>query len=143
YETFAGWDVMMDRYRRVLANTIAPHMVVFETCNLTPDPAYARYGMTSALLEDGYFAFRLHYIAAPPIFDEYSAPLGIAAEPPPKKATHSGIWMRQYTNGMVLVNPSKTETASIDIGAGYRRILGTIDPVVNNGQPISIVTLGP
>jgi hypothetical protein len=51
--------------------------------------------------------------------------------------------MRRYTNGLVLVNPSKTATASINVGSGYKRLRGTQDPGVNNGQAQSTVTLGP
>ena len=44
----------------------------------------------------------------------------------------------------MLVNPSKTTTASIYVGAGYKRLAGTQDPGVNNGQPVAgSVTLGP
>jgi hypothetical protein len=51
--------------------------------------------------------------------------------------------MRRYENGLVLVNPSKTATATIDVGPGYKRISGPQDPTVNNGQAESTVTLGP
>ena len=51
--------------------------------------------------------------------------------------------MRKYTNGLVLVNPSKTYTRSIYIGSGYKRLKGTQDPYVNNGAAQSTVTLGP
>jgi hypothetical protein len=51
--------------------------------------------------------------------------------------------MRRYTNGIVLVNPSKTATASIDVGPGYKRLAGAQDPSVNNGKAESTVTLGP
>ncbi len=51
--------------------------------------------------------------------------------------------MRRYTNGLVLVNPSKTTAASINVGAGYQYIKGTIDPGFNTGLPVSTVTLQP
>ena len=56
-ETYAGWKPMMDSYRAALANTRAPHDVVFGACSPTADPALYRYGIASALLDDGYFAF--------------------------------------------------------------------------------------
>jgi hypothetical protein len=143
FETWGGWNRMMSEYRKMLANTRAPKDVIFEGCGPNGvDLNIMRYGMASALLEDGWYA----YTAAgnKPAFraDEFSVPLGTAAEAPPTAATTSGIWLRRYTNGMVLVNPGTT-TASVNIGAGYKRMLGTQDPVINNGQPISTVTLLP
>jgi hypothetical protein len=80
---------------------------------------------------------------APPWFDEYDARIGTPSEAPPSAATASGIWMRRYTNGIVLVNPSKTTALSIDIGTGYKHLLGTQDPVVNNGLAQRVITLQP
>jgi hypothetical protein len=140
-ETWGGWNAMMARYRATFANTRAPNAVVFQTCAVNgANPAQARYGFASALLENGYYAYYTgtgNYWA-----DEFSAPLGTAAEVPPTAATASGIWLRRYTNGLVLVNPTAS-TLSINVGAGYKRLQGTLDPVVNNGAAESTVTLPP
>jgi hypothetical protein len=151
HEDRLGWTAMMQDYRAALANTKAPKTVVLGACtengtNPATYPAHYRYGLASTLLEDGYYSWadRAHQgYRGLPWFDESGAPLGTAAEAPPTAPTASGIWLRRYTNGMVLVNPSKTTAASIDVGPGYKHILGTIDPVVNNGQPARIVTLQP
>jgi len=142
-ETWAGWTRMMDSYRVALANTRTPKDVIFGACSPTADPALYRFGLASALLENGYYSFSVNGYQAFPWFDESGAPLGTAAEVPPTAPTASGIWMRRYTNGVVLVNPSKTTAASIDVGPGYKHLQGTIDPVVNNGQPARVVTLQP
>jgi hypothetical protein len=103
-----------------------------------------RYGLASALMEDGYF---VHIPSTgtmkPNWIDDYGAPIGDASEPPPVAAAQNGIWLRRYANGLVLVNPSKTAAASIDVGPGYKRIAGKQDPAVNHGQAESTVTLGP
>jgi hypothetical protein len=139
----AGWTRMMSEYRKMLANTQGPKDVVLQGCGPNGvDLNMLRYGMASALLEDGWFSYRgpdLTVFRA----DEYNAPLGTAIEPPPTAATASGIWMRRYSNGIVLVNPRENTTATVNIGTGYKRLLGTQDPVTNNGQPISSVTLLP
>ena len=151
HENRLGWTAMMQDYRAALANTKAPKTVVLGACteNGTDPatyPAHYRYGLASTLLEDGYYSWadlaHQRYRGLP-WFDESGAPLGTAAEAPPTAPTASGIWLRRYTNGVVLVNPSKTTAASIDVGPGYKHIQGTIDPVVNNGQPARIVTLQP
>jgi len=142
-ETWAGWSKMMERYRAEMAQTKAPHDVVFQACYPSADPHFARYGLASALMDNGYFAFTVNGVTAPPWFDEYSAPLGTAVDAPPTAPTASGIWMRRYSNGVVLVNPSKTTAASIDIGPGYKHLKGTQDPVVNNGLAERVITLQP
>jgi hypothetical protein len=142
-ETWAGWAKVMERYRNEMAQTKAPHDVVFQTCGATADPTLMRYGLASAMLLDGYFAFTVNNQPAPPWFDEYDARIGTPSEAPPSAATASGIWMRRYTNGIVLVNPSKTTALSIDIGTGYKHLLGTQDPVVNNGLAQRVITLQP
>jgi len=142
-ETVSGWDTMMARYRNEMAQTRAPHDVIFQACGPTAEPTLMRYGLASAMLHDGFYAFSVIGQLSPPWFDEYSAQVGAPAQAPPVAATESGIWMRRYTNGVVLVNPSKTTALSIDIGAGYRHLTGTQDPVVNNGQPERVITLQP
>lgn len=138
-----GWHLMMAQYRAMLANTIAPKDVILQGCgpnglNLNQ----LRYGLASALLEDGWFAYNITGQKDPVWADEYDAPLGSAIEAPPVAPTASGIWMRKYSNGLVVVNPTST-AASISVGSGYRRLSGAQDPVTNNGQPVSSVTLGP
>jgi hypothetical protein len=145
YETWGGWDKMMAVYRTAIANTRAPHDVIFEACTdgSTPNPALARYGLASALMEDGYFGYTVKGSTGIYWADEFGAQIGTPVEAPPTAATPSGIWMRRYSNGVTLVNPSATNTLSIDIGDGYKHISGSQDPVVNNGQPQRVVTLPP
>jgi len=143
FETWAGWNVMMQRYRAVLANTAAPRDVVFQVCSpVANDFALMRYGLASTLLENGYFAYTVNNVIAPPRFDEFDAPIGTPVEAPPTAAHASGLWVRRYSNGMVLVNPGNS-TLSMDVGAGYRHIRGTQDPVVNNGLTARMVSLPP
>ncbi|HET9644494.1 MAG TPA: putative glycoside hydrolase [Burkholderiaceae bacterium] len=145
YETWGGWDKMMSVYRTALANTKAPKDVIFEACTdgYTPSPAFMRYGLASALMENGLFAYTVKGSKAVYWADEFGAQIGTAAEAPPIAPTSSGIWLRHYTKGLVLVNPSTTATLSIDVGDGYKRIAGTQDPSVNNGQAQRVVSLPP
>ena len=103
-----------------------------------------RYGLASALLENGYYVYLPSSGTLKSTwFDEYDAPIGKATESPPTAAKQNGIWMRRYENGIVLVNPSKTNSASIYVGSGYKRLKGTQDSGVNNGQAQSTVSLAP
>ncbi len=140
YETWAGWDTMMGTYRTAFANTKSDKLVIFNTCGATQDPALMRYGLASAMLHDGHYAFTNHSVVPYPKFDEQLAPIGAATEPTPTAPTASGVWMRRYQNGIVLVNGTKGPL-TINVGAGYKNVLGTVDTVVNNGQVVQTVTL--
>ena len=144
-ESQAGWDAAMERYRAAMANTRAAKDVLFVTYGQSPtDYATLRYGLASALMDDGMFLFIPSTGSqAPAWYDEYAAPLGAAVDAPPLAPAQNGVYLRRFENGLVLVNPSKTLTASINVGAGYKRLSGAQDPTVNNGRAESTVTLGP
>lgn len=143
-ETVSGWQAVMARYRATMANSLAPKAVIFNMAAAANDYQSMRYGLASALLDDGYFSLTATDGAQPaPWLDEFSAPIGSAAAPPPTEATPSGIWTRLYSHGLVLVNPSKTASATITVPAGYRRLSGTQAPAINNGAAAVTVTLAP
>ncbi len=52
-----------------------------------------------------------------------------------------GVFQREFQNGLALVNPTTT-TLVIPVEPGYRRIMGTLDPITNNGLPVTQVALG-
>ncbi|MBN8490184.1 MAG: hypothetical protein J0M00_01965 [Burkholderiales bacterium] len=138
-----GWDKMMSEYRIQISNTISKKDTVFQGCGPNGlDLNMLRFGLASALLENGWYAYHISGAALPFWADEYDAVLGAPTEAPPTAPTSSGIWMRKYANGIVLVNPGTT-TESVSIGSGYRRLKGTQDPVTNDGLPVSQVTLAP
>ena len=143
-ETWAGWGAMMTRYRAHLKNTTAPHAAFLQAYGATTDYKTMRYGLASALMDNGYFVYLPPSgTLQPSWYDDYEAPIGDPVDGPQTAPKQNGIYLRRYTNGVVLVNPSKTATASIYVGTGYRRLSGTQDPGVNNGQAQSTVTLGP
>ncbi|MGE5116996.1 MAG: putative glycoside hydrolase [Betaproteobacteria bacterium] len=143
-ETWAGWDAMMKRYRALIVNSTSPNVVFLQAYGATTDYRTMRYGLASALLDQGYFVYLPSSGTLQPTwYDEYDAPIGAPVDAPPFSPKQNGIYMRRYQNGLVLVNPSKTNTASIYVGSGYKRLKGTQDPYVNNGQVQSTVTLGP
>ena len=54
----------------------------------------------------------------------------------------ANVWRRDFTGGVALLNATNT-AQTVELGPGYRHILGTQDPTVNNGAPATSVTLGP
>jgi len=143
-ETWSTWAATMARYRALRANTTGGREVFFSVYGSATDYRTMRYGLASSLLDDGWYVYLPTSGGLRPIwFDEYDARIGTAIDPPPTSPKQNGVYMRRYSNGVVLVNPSKTSSASIYVGTGYKRLKGSQDPAVNNGQVQSTVTLGP
>jgi hypothetical protein len=135
---------MMSYYRAALRNTRNPELVFLNAFAAPTDYATVRYGLASSMMEDGRFVqIPASGTFEPSWFDEFAAPIGTAVDAPPTAPAQNGIWLRHYSNGLVLVNPSKTATASIDVGPGYKRLAGAQDPKVNNGLAQQVVSLGP
>lgn len=53
-----------------------------------------------------------------------------------------GVYRRDFARGLALLNPGR-EAQTVEIGPGFNRIQGVVDPITNNGQPAPEVTLGP
>jgi hypothetical protein len=152
-EKWAGWNTMMNSYRSLVANTIDPHLVLFnvhdnDDPNFTDAERYQRmrYGLASALMDDGYYSYTRNYHDVL-WYDEYDAPLGTAVDAPPTSAWSNGVYMRRFQNGMVLVNPKGNGTQTVTVPAGYKHLSGgrggtpAQDPTVNNGQAVTTITL--
>ena len=54
----------------------------------------------------------------------------------------NNIWRRDYTNGIVLVNPTSSYQ-TFSLGGEYRKIAGEQSPLVNDGSLVNKVTLQP
>lgn len=76
-------------------------------------------------------------------YDEYDFDLGppLASSPRQVGATQSGIWRRDYTNGIALWAP-KGVSGTINLGGTFYRLRGTQAPGVNNGAAVTSVTFG-
>jgi Hypothetical glycosyl hydrolase family 15 len=143
-ETWAGWPAMMARYRAVLRNTRSPKIVGFNVSGGADDYRLFRYAYASCLLDDGYFSFtdKAKGYSSVPWFDEYNHKLGKALSVPPTAAWSQGVWRRDFQNGVVLVNPT-SETRTVNVESGLRRLAGTQDPAVNSGSAVSQVSIRP
>lgn len=108
-----------------------------------------RFGLTSSLLNDGYYSFDFgdQDHGQTWWYDEYNAYLGVPKGPAENVSTGSssigqGLWKREFENGLVLVN-STWENQSIDLLGEYEKIHGTQDSSVNNGAIVSDVLVSP
>lgn len=141
-ETNYGWDKMMQRYWSVIDNVSAPGIVGFNVWGSVRDFRKLRYGLTSCLLDNGYFSFTdsdLGYSSVP-WFDEYAVDLGNPIDQPARRPWHDGIYRRKFEKGMVLVNTNaKSVHAKIEVG--YHKIRGQQDPKVNTGESVAELTI--
>ena len=136
-----GWQAMMKQYYTDVEDARAPKLVIFNQWGNPRDYQAMRYGLASCLMNDGYYSFtsgKYHGVAW---FDEYNANLGDPTSAPPTGAWQKGVWRRDYTNGIALVNPKGNGPQTVTLGGTFVKIKGTQAPAVNNGQTVTQVTL--
>lgn len=74
-------------------------------------------------------------------YDEYDFDLGPPTESRKTAATASGVWRRDYENGIVLWCP-KGVSATVNLGSTFYRLRGTQQPAVNSAAATTSVTFG-
>ena len=142
-ETWGSWSEMMREYRVIMASVAQPQLVIFGQVGVANDYRGFRYGFTSCLMDNGYYEFSL---ASNPYsgtfwFDEFNAELGAATTNPATTAWQKGVYRRDFANGIALVNPRGNGAQTVQLETAYRKIAGTQDSAVNNGQTVQSVTL--
>jgi len=138
-------------YHRSMAYLLAPKIIMFVASGDPGNYRFVRYAFAACLMNDGYFDFAphsKHCYGTVEWFDEFDLAgtattswLGLAVDKPPTGAWKSGVWRRNFEGGTALVNPVGNGEVTVTIQKGFRRIAGRQDPVVNNGQPASRITL--
>jgi hypothetical protein len=143
-ENWGGWSAALNSYRKVMDAMADPKLVFFEqNVSSSTDYRAMRYGLTTCLMDDGYYAISpkddFHTILW---FDEFDAKLGQATSAPPTKAWQSGVYRRDFENGIALVNPRGNGARTVTLEAGLKRLAGKQDAAVNSGETATSVTLG-
>jgi len=142
-EGYAGWQAMENEYYAVMSALNSPKLAIFNQWGNPTDYQSMRYGLASCLMNDGWYSFTSSSQGYYGVvwFDEYNANLGQATSPPPTAAWQKGVWRRDFTNGIALVNPKGNGKQTVQLGGTFVKIKGTQDPSVNNGQSVTSVTL--
>ncbi|HET9106401.1 MAG TPA: putative glycoside hydrolase [Steroidobacteraceae bacterium] len=142
-EGYAGWQAMMNQYTQAMQALKDPKLAIFNQWGSPTDYQSFRYGFASCLMNDGYYSFTNSASGYQGVvwFDEYNAKLGQPTTAPPTSAWQKGVWRRDFSNGIALVNPKGNGTQTVQLGGTFVKIKGTQDPTVNNGQKVTSVTL--
>jgi len=126
----------------------------FEHPAFVPNYQRMRYGLTTALLGDGYFSYEIgtngHGSLGLMWFDEYDNAgkgqgyLGLPRENAViiMTAGDGNVWKRAYEGGIVICNPTNAEV-TIHLGSWYSLIDGQQVPEINTGERVEQVTIGP
>lgn len=147
-----NWNENLKEYRDAIAKNRSPKIgsINVNTKNEArpQDFRQMRFGLTSTLMDDGYYSFDQgdwnHNVIW--WYDEYTAPIGsprgAARKLADQPSTASGaVWMRQYERGLAIVNATDA-TRKITLPGVYEKLRGTQDASVNNGALIRSVDIG-
>jgi len=142
-ESYAGWQPMMTQYYATMGALKSPQLAIFNQWGDPTDYQSMRYGLASCLMNNAYYSFTSSSAGYTGVvwFDEYNANLGQAVSAPPTAAWQNGVWRRDFTNGIALVNPKGNGPQTVQLGGTFVKINGTQDSAVNNGQTVTSVTL--
>lgn len=148
-----GWPWPFAEFRRSLEQNPTPKISALNTNTGNQENPWdyrlMRYGLTSALVADGYFSFDAgdagHHRTW--WYDEYDTSLGAPRSTAkvlrgPTRGAYPAVWGRDYTLGTVLVN-STNKAETIPLSGEYERLSGRQDPLVNNGEILTQVTVPP
>ena len=138
-----GWQRMMAQYRKIMALLAAPKLALFNQGGDPKDYQGMRYGLASCLMDDGYYDFNdeAHGYSGLTWFDEFDVDLGDAASTPTTVAWQKGVYRRDFTKGIALVNPKGNGPQTVTLDGEYYLIKGKQDPAVNTGALVKTVTL--
>ncbi len=147
-----GWSNQMKKYYSLGETGYWPRLNIINSDTENTGNKYdfqsMRFGLTSALLGDGYYNFESGTESRITLwwYDEYSVDLGQPTERAFNIFNHNdynfkeGVWQRDFERGIVLVN-STNKPQTINLEAEYEKIHGTQDISVNDGSIINRITI--
>jgi len=142
-ESWGSWKQMMTQYYTIIGAMLEPKLAVVNMWGDPTDLQSMRYGLTSVLMNDGYFSYTnksTQYYGVT-WFDEFDSKLGQSTTTPPTAAWQKGVWRRDFQNGIALVNPKGNGPQTVTLEGPFIKLKGTQDPVTNNGATVTTITL--
>lgn len=150
--TLTEWENMTDEYLNLEGDVGYDSVQILnvntENNGGNADYQKIRFGITTTLLGNGFFAFDYgtENHAQLWTYDEYDAYLGAPKGDlqntlnPQDTEIDTGVWMRNFEQGAVIVNATAT-TQTVELDGEYEKLHGTQDPKVNSGSIVSTITL--
>lgn len=146
-----GWSQPFSEFQAAMAKNIKPSVTAINTNtnNLETPQNYRlmRYGLTSALLANGYFSFDAGDRGHERVwwYDEYESSLGAAKGGIRRLAGQGagfspGVWLREYERGLVVVNTDQV-SHQVDLPGTFEKLRGTQDQTVNDGSLVRTLNL--
>jgi len=156
WEGNGSWQATMYQYlRRLPPKNRQPNIYVVNggtnNTGRMDDYRKVRFGLTSALLGDGYFSFDYGDQRHEQLwwYDEYDVALGRAESSYYNLLSLSddyvraGLWRRDFENGVSIVNSSDKTQLYIFKQEQFEKIAGTQDRNTNDGSKVNYVRLLP
>jgi len=144
------WEPIMNTYKLNFQGAISPRINIINanTSNTgqTNDYKKMRFGLTSALLENGYYSFDYGDQDHGQVwwYDEYNVdlgqPTGLAVSQFGNSTYKPDVWQRDFEHGTVVVN-STNNSQTVDLGGDYEKLRGKQDTSVNSGSIVSELDL--
>ncbi|MBF8280827.1 MAG: hypothetical protein HW383_600 [Candidatus Magasanikbacteria bacterium] len=156
YENFPryGWSGTLRAAENGLTRSTAPSAYLINAnTNNVPNPLdfrALRYGLTSALMGNGYFSFDdgdAHHDSRW-WYDEYNTVLGRARATATQVGTgrtgfwSDGLWRREFDRGVVYANASDAPK-TVKFNTDFEKIRGNTETTVNDGAVVNSVTIEP
>lgn len=144
-----GWASHQALFQDAITKNVRPSITAYNTNTNDQDtPAdyqLMRFGLTSALLGDGFYSFDAgpggHAQAW--WYDEYEVALGKPTRAAQRlvgsgSGVTAGVWSRQFENGLVIVN-SDSVARHVTLPGTYETLRGTQDKKTNSGSIVRAI----
>ncbi len=151
WENGGHWSGSMTTYLNLPKNNIYPQTSIINSSRSQQADFQAfRFGLTSALLGDGFYSFDYGPTNHTQTwwYDEYEINLGPVRSSAynllsPKSPTimQPGLWRRDFKFGSVIVNSTIKEQSYIFSQENFEKIKGTQDIKFNTGEKINFLKL--
>ena len=150
--TLAEWENMTDQYLELEQDVgyESVQVINVNTENTGDDENYqkVRFGITTTLLGNGFFAFDYGTENHSQLwtYDEYDTYLGSPKGDlqntlnPQDTEIDDGVWMRDFEQGAVIVNATAS-TQTVELDGEYEKLHGTQDMEINDGSIVSEITI--
>ena len=150
WENGGAWSGVIESYLKLSVGSQNYNIVNASATSPTNYTRF-RYGLTSALMGNGYYSFDYGPSNHAQFwwYDEYDVDLGgkqtVAYNILDKtnKTIKPGLWRRDFANGIAVVNSTDKVQKYVFPKEEFERIRGTQDLAINNGQKVNWLNLAP